>query len=114
MFLAFERAPMPALPLTRYTPATITDPALLRAELETVRRDGFATAVDELETGLAAIAAPVRGARGDVVAAISVSGPTLRMTPRRIRELQPILTDEARALSRRLGHSEKESTQHDR
>ena len=107
VFLAFERAPMPALPLTRYTPATITDPALLRAELETVRRHGFATAVDELETGLAAVAAPVRGARGDVVAAISVSGATLRMTPRRIRELQTILTDEARALGRRLGHSEK-------
>ena len=107
VFLAFDRAPMPAQPLTRYTPATITDPALLRAELETVRRHGFATAVDELETGLAAVAAPVRGARGDVVAAISVSGATLRMAPRRIRELQTILTDEARALGRRLGHSEK-------
>jgi DNA-binding IclR family transcriptional regulator len=107
VFLAFERAPMPASPLTRYTPATITDPALLRVELETVRRHGFATAVDELETGLAAIASPVRGARGDVVAAISVSGATLRMTPRRIRELRTILTDEAHALGRRLGHSDK-------
>ena len=49
-----------------------------------MRREGFATAVDELEAGLAAIAAPVRGAGGDVVAALSISGPTLRMTPRRI------------------------------
>jgi IclR family transcriptional regulator, acetate operon repressor len=107
VFLAFDRAPMPTPPLTRYTPATITDPALLTAELETVRLHGFATAVDELETGLAAIAAPVRGARGDVVAAMSVSGATLRMTPRRIRELQTILTDEARALGHRLGHRDK-------
>lgn len=107
VFLAFERAPMPAPPLTRYTPATITDPAVLAAELETIRHQGFATAVDELESGLAAIAAPVRGARGDVVAAISISGATLRMTPRRIRELRTILTDEARALSHRLGHREK-------
>jgi IclR family transcriptional regulator, acetate operon repressor len=107
VFLAFDRAPMPPPPLTRYTPATIVDPARLRDELETVRRQGFASAVDELETGLAAIAAPVRGARGDVVAALSVSGATLRMTPRRIQELQTILTDEARTLGRRLGHRDK-------
>ena len=49
-----------------------------------MRRERFATAVDELEPGLAAIAAPVRGAGGDVVAALSISGPTLRMTPQRI------------------------------
>ena len=72
-----------------------------------MRRTGFATAVDELEPGLAAMAAPVRGARGDVVAALSITGPTLRMTPARIRELQPILIDEARTLSRRLGHREE-------
>jgi DNA-binding IclR family transcriptional regulator len=104
VFLAFGRAPMPAPPLRRYTPATITDPDRLRAELETVRRRGVATAVDELETGLAAIAAPVCGAAGDVVAALSVSGATLRMTPRRNRELQTILIEEARTLGRRLGH----------
>ena len=54
-----------------------------------VRRDGFATAVDELEIGLAAIAAPVRGASGEVVAALSITGPTVRMTPSRIEELWP-------------------------
>jgi DNA-binding IclR family transcriptional regulator len=52
------------------------------------------------------MAAPVRGARGDVIAALSITGPTLRMTPARIRELQPILTSEARDLSHRLGHVE--------
>jgi IclR family transcriptional regulator, acetate operon repressor len=106
VFLAFGRVPMPER-LERYTPATITDPAQLEAELETVRRQEFAAAVDELETGLAAVATPVRGAGGDVVAALSISGPTLRMTPRRIRELQTILTDEARALTRRLAPPEE-------
>jgi IclR family transcriptional regulator, acetate operon repressor len=106
VFLAFDRAAAPAL-LTRHTPVTITDFDILRAELETVRCQGFATAVDELENGLAAIAAPVRGTRGEVVAALSISGPTLRMTPRRIRELQPILISEARALSLRLGNREE-------
>ncbi len=76
-------------------------------ELQAVRRDDFATSIDELEIGLAAIAAPVRGARGEVIAALSISGPTLRMTPARIEELNPILTSEARTLSRRLGHRDQ-------
>ena len=76
-------------------------------ELEAVRRDGFATSIDELEVGLSAMAAPVRGARGEVIAALSISGPTLRMPPARVWELQPILISEARTLSRRLGHREQ-------
>ena len=52
-------------------------------------------------------AAPVRGARGEVIAALSISGPTLRMTSARLRELQPILISEARTLGRRLGHREQ-------
>jgi IclR family transcriptional regulator, acetate operon repressor len=81
--------------------------AAARAELEAVRRDGFATSIDELEIGLSAMAAPVRGARGEVIAALSISGPTLRMNDERIRELQPILISEAGTLSRRLGHREQ-------
>ena len=72
-----------------------------------MRRDGFAEAVDELEIGLAAIAAPVRGAGGQVVAALSITGPTVRMTGERIAELKPILIDEARTLSRRLGNPQQ-------
>jgi IclR family transcriptional regulator, acetate operon repressor len=107
VFMAFGRATMPARPLARLTPSTITDPRRLRAVLETVRESDFADAIDELETGLAAIAAPVRGAGGDVVAALSISGPTTRLTTDRIAELKPILIDEARALSHRLGNPEQ-------
>ena len=107
VFMAFGRAAMPARPLAQLTAYTITEPQRLRAELDVVRRDEFATAVDELEEGLAAIAAPVRGAGGRVIAALSISGPTIRMTPARILELQPVLIDEARALSRRLGNPEE-------
>jgi IclR family acetate operon transcriptional repressor len=104
VFMAFGRATIPAQPLTRYAPATITDPIRLREQLSIVRRTDFATAIDELEPGLAAIAVPVRGAQGDVIAALSIAGPTLRMTPRRIAELKPNLIQEARSLSRRLGN----------
>ncbi len=107
VFMAFGRAATPAGPLTRYAPETITDPKLLRADLEQVRRTDIATAIDELEPGLAAMAAPVRGAGGAVIAAFSITGPTVRMTPLRIQELKPVLIEQARSLSRRLGHREE-------
>ncbi|MGH2873327.1 MAG: IclR family transcriptional regulator [Solirubrobacteraceae bacterium] len=102
VFMAFGHAATPARPLSALTPHTITDPERLRAELATVRELDFAEAIDELEIGLAAIAAPVRGAGGGVVAALSITGPTVRMTPARIAQLRPVLIDEAQALSRRL------------
>lgn len=94
-------------PLVARTPRTITDPAALRAELQRVRRAGVATAVDELELGLAAIAAPVRGARGEVIAALSISGPTQRLSQRAIGKLKPILIGEALRLSGRLATNEQ-------
>jgi DNA-binding IclR family transcriptional regulator len=106
VFLAFGRAPFPA-ELERRAPATITDPKVLRAELETIRHTECATAVDELEPGLAAMAAPVRGPHGNVVAAISITGPNVRLTPLRILELKQVLLEEAGALSSRLGHGEE-------
>ncbi|MGH2929912.1 MAG: IclR family transcriptional regulator, partial [Solirubrobacteraceae bacterium] len=107
VLMAFGRATMPARPLAGLTSRTITDPARLRAELQTVRELGYAEAVDELEIGLAAIAAPVRGAGGRVIAALSITGPTVRMTASRIDELVPILVQEAAALSHRLGNPEQ-------
>ena len=86
------------------TSRTVVEPAQLASELETVRREGFAAATDELELGLSAVAAPVMDESGRVVAALSVSGPTLRLTPRRIAELRPIVIKQARALSKALGH----------
>lgn len=108
VFMAFGRATIPSQPLTKHAPATIVDPERLRDELEAVRSKDWATAIDELEPGLAAMAAPVRGARGNVVAALSITGPTLRMSRARISELEPILTEEARNLSRRLGYREQQ------
>lgn len=94
VFLASGAAPVPV-------------PKRLERELARVRRDDFATAVDELEVGLTAIAAPVRGPSGNVIAALSLSGPTTRLTAERIEELRPVLTREARALSQRLGYREE-------
>jgi len=102
VFLAWGATPVPET-LERLTPRTITDEAKLARELDKIRARGYATAQDELELGLSALAAPVYGASGDVVAALSISGPTIRLTRRRIALLAPALLEQARALSERLG-----------
>jgi IclR family transcriptional regulator, acetate operon repressor len=108
VFLAFGAAELPSGRLARLTPHTVVDREQLETELEHVRADDFATAIDELEVGLSAMAAPVCGPTGDVIAALSISGPAMRLTPSRIAGLRPVLIDEARALSRRLGNANKE------
>jgi IclR family transcriptional regulator, acetate operon repressor len=69
---------------------------------ELIRSRGYATSVDELEVGLSALAAPVLGPDGAAVAALSISGPTSRLTAERIEELAPLLRREATNVSRRL------------
>ncbi|MEI2777183.1 MAG: IclR family transcriptional regulator [Tetrasphaera sp.] len=86
-----------------HTPATITDPRALRAQLDAVRTDGFAVAVDELEDGLTAVAAPVRNAHGEITASISVSGPSFRLDHARIGALRRLIVPAAAEISRRLG-----------
>ena len=60
---------------TRLTRRTITSPGELNAQFEKAIRDGYACSVEELEDGLNAIAAPIRDHTGEVLAALSVSGP---------------------------------------
>jgi DNA-binding IclR family transcriptional regulator len=73
--------------LERYTAKTITDLDALNAELAAVRRNGYATAVAELEEELVAVASPVFGGTGACVAALSVSGPAFRMQPESLEKL---------------------------
>jgi len=80
VLMAYGALPEPRR-LERYTAQTITTPAALTAELAAVRRDGYATAVAELEDGLVAVAAPVFDPAGTCVAALSISGPEFRMRP---------------------------------
>ena len=69
----------------RRTPSsTITTKSKLRKRARGRPRSGYAVAVDELEVGLTAIAAPVRNAHGDVVCSMSLSGPTFRLPAERV------------------------------
>jgi DNA-binding IclR family transcriptional regulator len=105
VLLAFGAGELaPGSSLEPLTSRTIVDRARLDAQLEQVRSDRFATATDELESGLTALASPVFDQDGTAVAALAVSGPTLRLSPRRIAELRPTVIKQARALSEQLGH----------
>lgn len=90
--------------LERFTDATITRRAALEAELAEVRERGYATTVEEYELGLNAVAAPVRAAGGQVVAAVSASGPAYRFTVARLAGCAPMLVAGADEISHRLGH----------
>ncbi len=98
-----ERQERLAPPLARFTDRTITAAAEFGDLLAEVRRRGFATAVEELEAGLTAIAAPVRNAEGNVIASISASGPSFRIPADRIPVLAGAVHGAAAEVSRRLG-----------
>jgi DNA-binding IclR family transcriptional regulator len=92
-------------PLAQLTETTITDRDHLLAELRDIAERGYARDHGESTMGLECIAAPVRDALGQVVAAMSVSVPQPRFTPDREPFLCRTILDGARALSQRLGHA---------
>lgn len=112
VFMAFGAAQPPFGRLAKLGPNTITSVERLLAELDQVRRQGYATTWEELEAGLCSTAAPVRGARGTVIAGISVSAPTVRTSRERLAELSRRVVEAAAALSAhiKLCHQEGEGT----
>jgi len=96
---------VPVLP--RVTDRTVTSRAKLRGELTEVREAGYAVAVDELEVGLTAAAAPIRSAHGDIIASMSISGPTFRLNDEKLEEAVPMLVAAATEVSHRLGWGQR-------
>jgi IclR family transcriptional regulator, pca regulon regulatory protein len=89
--------------LPALTGHTITDAAALRAELDRVRRQGWALVDQELEDGVRSVAAPLRDARGRAVAAINISGHAGRVTLSTMRDrFLPELLSTADRISERL------------
>lgn len=104
VLLAFGAAPLPGGKLERLTERTITHRSVLLSELEEVRRRGYAVTNEELEDGLVAVAAPLRGPGGRSLAALSVSAPVSRVGVRELPQVAAQCVIEAAELSRRLGH----------
>ncbi len=91
-------------PLKRYTENTITDPAKLRQELALVRQRGFSVDNEEIEAGLRCVGAPVYDYTKEVIAAISIAGPSFRMTGDMIPRLAQSVRKAANSLSEMMGY----------
>ena len=105
VFYAYGALPVPAGPLEPLGPRTSA--AADGLGLDEAKARGYATAVEELEPGLWAVAAPVRDASGAVVAALSISGPTVRLRRGLLHRLGRLLVAEGRDLSALLGHVDR-------
>ncbi|MBB4121127.1 IclR family transcriptional regulator domain-containing protein [Martelella radicis] len=81
------------------TPYTITDSKTLKLRLNIIRQRGFAVDDQENIAGTRCIGVPLLDASGQPLAAISVSGPTYRMTPERVEQLAPDLIAAGQRLS---------------
>ena len=98
-------ATLPAGRLVRLTDRTLTSRSALADDLRLTRERGYAVADGELEPGLIAIAAPIMGDDDHAVAAISVSGPAVRITPSVARRIGAQIVAEAHEVSTLLTRS---------
>ena len=98
------------LEFTRATPNTITDAATLLAELAVVRAQGWARDREENEPSINALAAPIRGASGRVIAAMSVSVPDMVLTYEQLLEMLPSLLATAALISQDCGWQPDDTT----
>lgn len=87
----------------RYTPKTLTSRDLLLKALEKVRRRGYAIDDEEIELGVRCIGAPIFDERHRVIAAVSVSGPSSRITAQRVPGIAEQLQRTCREISASLG-----------
>jgi IclR family acetate operon transcriptional repressor len=101
VLLAFGEIAPPAGPLRRFTSRTIVTRKALWEEVEHVRARGWAKAVREREEDLSAVAAPVYGARHDLVAILGIQGPAARFQGRVLSAAVPPLLEATRTLSGR-------------
>lgn len=91
--------------LERFTGATVTDPDELRERLETVRADGYNIAINDLDEGAFSIAAPIRNAAGEAIAALSVAGAMARYDETKRRRYLHLVQSATAQISGKLGIS---------
>jgi IclR family pca regulon transcriptional regulator len=86
--------------LKAYTERTVVSQKRLKEILAETREAGFTIVEEELEVGLRSIAVPVRGASGNVVAALNIGAQATRVTSRQMKEtFLPVLLKGSQELS---------------
>ena len=106
--LAFGAMSLPSGALEQLTDKTLTIRADLVRDLESTRQRGYGISVEEIEPGLIAIGAPIRGTDRRVVAGIAIAGPSMRITPDRYSQIGELLVRSAAELEARISHQHLE------
>ena len=89
-------------PLNRYTNNTIVDPVDLQKEIDLVRRRGYAVNHGEIDDGVSAISAPILNKEGYVEYAVTVVGPSSRITTRKVDAIKDLVCETAKHLSSKI------------
>jgi DNA-binding IclR family transcriptional regulator len=93
--------------LARFTRNTLTDPDALESELAKVRKQGYAIDNEEIMDSLRCVAAPIRNQTGEVISALSLSGPVSRLKGDTFDRAVQRVTETAEAISASLGYRAK-------
>jgi IclR family acetate operon transcriptional repressor len=89
--------------LTRFTAHTLTTAADLFRDLAAIRVRGWAIDDEERTLGMRCVAAPIFNEYGEAIAGVSLSGPTVRVTPERAAELGPLVKRAAANITASIG-----------
>ena len=89
--------------MPRFTDKTFVDPVALRSELQRIRERGWAVDDEEHTIGMRCVAATIHNEHGEVIAGISVSGPTVRVTESRLAELGGRVARAANEITEQIG-----------
>ena len=93
--------------LPRYTENTITDISKLKQELYIIKQEGVAIDNEEYTLGVKCVGAPVKDANRNVVAAVSITGPSTRLNSERVQELKSLIKRCGLEISRAIGYKGK-------
>ena len=84
-----------------------TDPAVPYKEFDQIRLQGFATSISERDEGVAAVSAPIFDGQEQMVAALAIAIPTVRLAEETIPRMIPSVMETAKEISIALGYKRK-------
>ena len=110
LFLAYmtedqQQAFLETEALQAFTPMTITDPEQLIAECQQIVKQGYSLSHGEWTADASGVAAPIFNQRGQMIAAMTISGPTQRFTPNKIEKFSQNCIHNVMQISRLLGYT---------
>jgi DNA-binding IclR family transcriptional regulator len=88
--------------LQRFTPQTITDRGILKAQLKEIRTRGYAFSDQEVDREVRAVAAPIVNPRGELMAGLTVAGPAYRINKTKVQSLGRLVIRYAEKIAAQL------------